>query len=545
MLAIYIRLSREDEESNSIENQLREGKAFAKKHNYKYVVYNEGQGISGKADISKRPQFYKMLSDIDKGLIKAVWARNQNRLERNRYTFAKFLKSLIDNDARLFYQDREYDLNDPSVKLQLGLLSEINEYKVNSQSYDTRRAIQDNYKEGKSHGSIPFGYDVDRGNFLIPHKENAPIVEMIFKWSAGGDSVKTIAKKLNNLGVKTGRGNKWGKSSLQKMLHLTTYIGKRPYLDTHTTAPTLISEELFERSLETMDKNATDKGARNSTRFWLNGLIECDNCGNRYLGAQAKYGRYECATRRDKRGCTSKHVGSTFLHDLVWYVMVFELPEEVNNISNNDEQREQIQNEVQRLREEHSKLASQYLKHAEMEVKDELPPHVLKQVYDRIKNDDKRLKREIREQEHELEGFENPDLSEIITLSNSTSTPNTLRKEIANKFIRNIDIYGMDDLMRVDITFKVHNIKMSYYIDTKKGYAMDRHDALLLINGKMLVKSYKSSGELGKWYQKQPFLVDTHKKILQEGEYKPIEVKHPDGKVRPMDDRRFVHILPS
>ena len=59
MLAIYTRLSREDSESSSIENQLREGKSFAKDNSFNDIkIYNEGEGVSGGADIKDRPKLF-------------------------------------------------------------------------------------------------------------------------------------------------------------------------------------------------------------------------------------------------------------------------------------------------------------------------------------------------------------------------------------------------------------------------------------------------------------------------------------------------------
>jgi site-specific DNA recombinase len=57
MLGIYTRLSKQDEESNSINNQLREGKQFAADFHYSDIkIYNEGEGVSGGLDIVDRPK---------------------------------------------------------------------------------------------------------------------------------------------------------------------------------------------------------------------------------------------------------------------------------------------------------------------------------------------------------------------------------------------------------------------------------------------------------------------------------------------------------
>ena len=47
MLGIYTRLSKIDDNSNSIENQLIQGGKFAKGNKLKHKIYNEGAGLSG------------------------------------------------------------------------------------------------------------------------------------------------------------------------------------------------------------------------------------------------------------------------------------------------------------------------------------------------------------------------------------------------------------------------------------------------------------------------------------------------------------------
>ena len=92
MLAIYTRLSKEDIDSTSINNQLREGRSFAKDKGFKDIeLYNEGEGVSGGAEIKDRPQLFKLLQDFRIDKIKAVWFRNQNRLERNSNTWHIFI----------------------------------------------------------------------------------------------------------------------------------------------------------------------------------------------------------------------------------------------------------------------------------------------------------------------------------------------------------------------------------------------------------------------------------------------------------------------
>ena len=73
MLGIYIRRSVESEESDSIANQLREGKAFADNKGLRYKLYDEGEGISGAAPLSERPALAHLLRDIKKKRIEVMY----------------------------------------------------------------------------------------------------------------------------------------------------------------------------------------------------------------------------------------------------------------------------------------------------------------------------------------------------------------------------------------------------------------------------------------------------------------------------------------
>ncbi|MBT7241904.1 MAG: recombinase family protein, partial [Flavobacteriaceae bacterium] len=107
MLGIYTRLSKEDEESNSISNQSREGFSFATKNNFDYKVYDEGEGISGTLDIENRPVLTNLITDVNNGTVKQIWMRNQNRLDRNSLTFFIFIDAVKKNNVDVYFGDND------------------------------------------------------------------------------------------------------------------------------------------------------------------------------------------------------------------------------------------------------------------------------------------------------------------------------------------------------------------------------------------------------------------------------------------------------
>ena len=70
-----------------------------------FEVYTD-EGISGTWDINKRPEFSRMLDDIDDGKIKVVYAYHPDRIERNPQT-------------RYFFNDLLRNCNTPKVNLGL------------------------------------------------------------------------------------------------------------------------------------------------------------------------------------------------------------------------------------------------------------------------------------------------------------------------------------------------------------------------------------------------------------------------------------------
>ncbi|GAK99681.1 site-specific recombinase for integration and excision [Nonlabens ulvanivorans] len=152
MLAIYTRLSRESDESTSIENQRREAVKFAEKEGFgdNYRIYDEGQGISGGLAIFKRPKFDEMLSHMKEGLISAVYTRKQDRLERNIKTWAAFLEIIQEKNIKVYYSGVLQDLLTAEGKMMASIMSTTNTYLLDKQSFLTKVALHGNLEEGKT-----------------------------------------------------------------------------------------------------------------------------------------------------------------------------------------------------------------------------------------------------------------------------------------------------------------------------------------------------------------------------------------------------------
>jgi site-specific DNA recombinase len=337
MLGIYTRLSKEDESSNSIDNQIREAMEFEKTSKTNgYKLYNEGEGISGGAKIKDRPKLSELIQDIENGVITSVWFRDQNRLERSGLTFYSFVEVVRDNDVQVYIANKLQDYNDADSFLTTGILSVLNENKILKQSQQTKKALHDNLKEGKTRGGIlPYGYTKDANKYILIDKDESKVIKRIYSLSLEGVGTNQIAQILNDEGVPT-RYNKmkegtittinkytkkktttdkkdvkWAGNTIRNILKNEVYKGVK-YLGKGKERkqypyPIIIEALKWQQVQENLPNNRNNSGKKVEYRYLLKGLIRCGKCGRNYYGKsrQPRKGQayrpqhtYKCSSHR-------------------------------------------------------------------------------------------------------------------------------------------------------------------------------------------------------------------------------------------------------
>lgn len=379
MVGIYVRLSVEDDDSNSIENQIREGKRYAHLNGYddtQIKIYNEGEGVKGSTPIKDRPALNEMMNDIKSGLIKIVWTRKQSRISRKLRMFNDILEQMIDLDVKLFMGDRGMlDLQSPLTKMMLQIMAAFDEYAPNQQSSETIKSLRDNAAEGKVWGTIPYGYKTKK---MIPYidKEQGKIIERIFKQSLKNIGTSTIAQKLNEDNIPTkwqtierksntikrknrisgemniieSKNIKWSSKTVYDMLKNKWYIGTRTYDGKeYNNIPPIVSDKLFYDVQTNLTNNRSNTGKKVNYRYLLKGLLKCGKCGRNYNGARkynnsgtkSKYldNYYMCSSKRSiNHTCDSNAISITMLESFIikHLFKTKDLLNHLKNIDNND-----------------------------------------------------------------------------------------------------------------------------------------------------------------------------------------------------------------
>lgn len=345
MLAIYIRLSREDDNSSSISNQIREGQAFAKNKNLQYTVYNEGEGASGTLELNKRPKLFELITDVKNGDISSIWMRNQNRLDRNTATFYLFISAVKKANINVYFGDGDaIDFNEPTTLLQTTIISSLNQYQAQLQSKQTKKALRDSANEGKAWGVIPYGYSTDKNKYITINQIQAETVKEIFNLSLKGWGVGRIATHLTDNGIPTKYNgykgeikivNKYDKSvtkrdkkkivwspkTIHDILKNKWYIGTRSYSGIEYPTPQIIELSTFNKVKDNLIKNRNNSGKKVEYRYLLKGLLKCGKCGRNYYGrtrTSKKDNFYMCSSKRSKsQNCGNSSINIPYLETFI------------------------------------------------------------------------------------------------------------------------------------------------------------------------------------------------------------------------------------
>ncbi len=203
--ALYCRLSHEDElagESNSISNQKDILKKYADEHEFFNTQYYIDDGYSG-VDF-ERPDFKRMLDDVDNGKIATIITKDLSRLGRNHlhvglYTEEYFPK----NNVRYIAINDNVDTANPnsSGTDMAAFYNIFNEFHVKETSKKIRATWRIKAQRGERVASRPaYGYmkNPDNPKQIIPNPETAPVVKRIFQMCAEGIGPSQIARALEN-----------------------------------------------------------------------------------------------------------------------------------------------------------------------------------------------------------------------------------------------------------------------------------------------------------------------------------------------------------
>ena len=377
-VAAYLRLSVEDgdkEVSDSIISQKSIIEEKIKKLGKEFELYDFyiDDGYTGLN--TDRPNFQRMLEDIERKKVNCVITKDLSRLSRNNFEANYYIE--------IFFLEREIRY--------IAILDNVDTYLKNSNndmiqfktlindwySKDISRKVKSGVWARKEKGlyvaaKAPYGYVKDEKdrNRLVINEEEAKIVKKIFQMYNKGKTMGEIASKLQDdeiyapsyNGFEKNKNGKygWTYSTISKILKNKVYLGHTEYGKVmnlsykskkvkqiprsewkiaHNTHKAIIEQEVYDTAQKII---ALNQRAKSHTHKWiLNGIVYCKECGEpmqlkvkyRKDGSTISFMRLYCSSSLHKKGyCSRKYKGIEL--QSVTQIVVSNLNKKINNIVN-------------------------------------------------------------------------------------------------------------------------------------------------------------------------------------------------------------------
>ena len=201
-----MRLSREDgnEESQSIQSQRDILRAYVEKQGWTIVDEYADDGYSGTN--FERPNFKRLIEDIELGSVDLVITKDLSRLGRNYIQVGYYTEEYFpEKNVRYIALNDNYDSEDGDGDDFIPFRNVINEWYAKDISKKIRFTLDSKSKNGEPRNTVfpIFGYAYNEVYERISDPETALIVQLIYKKFVELASTNKVAKYLKSQGIRT------------------------------------------------------------------------------------------------------------------------------------------------------------------------------------------------------------------------------------------------------------------------------------------------------------------------------------------------------
>ena len=348
--ALYMRLSRDDEkygDSVSIETQRTILRQFASDNNLHVVDEYVDDGWSGTN--FERPDFKRMMDDVEAGKINCIVTKDLSRFGREHVMMDYYLEFMFPEKHIRYIAVTENEDTEKGLSDFVPFKNLFNEWFAKDTSRKVKAALRAKHAAGEiTSAYAPLGYmkDPDAKNKIVIDEETRWVVEKIFDLAAHGCGAAKIARILYDEKVPTpaywkymrhgkfsyvftdappDKAYSWSLAIIRNILKDETYIGntihykqstvsyknkkivQRPeeeWVRIENTHEPIISRDVFD---QVQEQSATRRRMqKDATTQIFAGLLKCADCGwsmtfGRNANANNPFGYYVCGRNRAYR----------------------------------------------------------------------------------------------------------------------------------------------------------------------------------------------------------------------------------------------------
>lgn len=349
-VGIYARLSKEDEQnlavSESISNQIDYLTQYVIDRGWSIVDVFVDDGYTGTN--FNRPDFQRMLREIEVGKINLVITKDLSRLGRDYIETGHYLERYFPlRNVRYIAVNDGIDTYDNSTNNELNpIRSFFNDFYARDISKKVRTSMTVKARKGDFIGSFaPYGYlksPLDKNKLVIDEKV-APVIRQIFERYLAGDGITRIAHILNDQQINCpsvykahiyenyknakSKFGKWTAEGVKSILQNPVYAGclaqhkhsvisykvkvlkavpKENWIIVEGCHEAIVSKEVFDQVQRLMKVRNVPYPSSPKKDHLLVGLLYCKDCGHRMTFTKTQKGEWYCICANYKRfkSCT-------------------------------------------------------------------------------------------------------------------------------------------------------------------------------------------------------------------------------------------------
>ena len=309
-VVVYTRVSTEEQAKGgtSLAGQKAACLEYCERQGYKVARVFVEEGESAKT--ANRTQLKALLAYCrTKKNIKAVVVHKLDRFARNAtdHTQMRALLSGIGVQLRSVTEP----IDDSSTgKFMEHVLAAVAELDNNIRTERTVKGMQHRLKDGRWTFPPPLGYrtgrDATGAKTIVPDEQAAPLITQAFEdFATGLHTREQVLRKINQLGLRTKKGQTLSSQTFEKTLQKPVYAGRVVIPEWDIDVPgkfqPLVSQAVFNKVQSILNGRtvAITPRARSHADFPLRGFVKCECCTEHLTGSWTKgrnryYAYYHC-----------------------------------------------------------------------------------------------------------------------------------------------------------------------------------------------------------------------------------------------------------
>ncbi|MGA2547617.1 MAG: recombinase family protein [Rectinemataceae bacterium] len=317
MVGCYIRVSTLQQKDNySVETQRERAILFANKLGEQYELYDE----TGSGKNLERPEFIRLLKDVESKKLSIVWVIEASRLTRDVEDAQTIKRILKKNKVELYVNDQHVDLSTSESILSYNITSAVSEYERSKIIDRVVRSRRKQIDDGEQTYCSLYGYDYTYGpdgkKIWQINDTEAAAIRLIFAWYEEGLSYNKISNRLIDSGYVSKRGGQVDPARVRTIIRRPEYYGmmkntKGRLVESKVYPPILEhpTDGIIQRQTETRERVAKNFREAKSV---IAGLPHCRACGAPYYLHRSTH--YLIKQRRDFMYVRYAHLANTTSH---------------------------------------------------------------------------------------------------------------------------------------------------------------------------------------------------------------------------------------